>query len=103
MADSAELKQDLTSWESLDAWATGGVNLAGAANPIRVTGASVTGGLLPSLGVSPELGRAITPQDDIPGAPRVVVISHDLWQRVFAADPTAVGRMIQVDGRNTNI
>jgi len=99
----AELKRDLASWESLDAWTTGGVNLAGAADPIRVTGASVTGGLFPSLGVSPELGRAITPQDDIPGAPVAVVISHDLWQRVFAGDRSVVGRVIQVDGDNANI
>jgi predicted permease len=99
----AELKHDLASWESLDAWTTGGVNLAGAADPIRVTGAAVTGGLFASLGVSPELGRAITPQDDIPGAPGVVVISHDLWQRLFAADRGVIGRVIQVDGDNANI
>jgi putative ABC transport system permease protein len=99
----AELKQDLTSWESLDAWATAGINLAGAAAPIRVTGAAVTGGLFPSLGVSPELGRAITPADDIPGAPRVILISHDLWQRAFAGDQSVLGRVIQVDGSNANI
>jgi putative ABC transport system permease protein len=98
-----ELKRELTSWESLDAWATSGVNLAGAAQPIRVAGAAVTGGLFTSLGVSPELGRAITPQDDIPGAPAVVVISHDLWQRLFAGDRGVIGRVIQVDGDNTNI
>ncbi len=98
-----ELRRDLTSWESLDAWATAGVNLAGAADPIRVTGASVTGGLLPSLGVPPELGRAITPQDDVPGAPMVVVISHDLWERVFAGDHGILGRVIQIEGANANI
>jgi putative ABC transport system permease protein len=98
-----ELKRDLTSWESLDAWVTGGVNLAGAADPIRVTFASVTGGLFPSLGVSPELGRAITPQDDVPGAPTVVVLSHDLWQRAFAADRSVINRVIQVNGSNATI
>ena len=98
-----ELKRDLSSWESLDAWATGGVNLGGAAEPIRVTAASITGGLLPSLGVSPELGRAITPADDVPGAPLAAVISHDLWQRAFAGDRGIVGRKIQVDGANANI
>src|SRR5208282_6268001 len=73
------------------------------AEPIRVTGASITGGLLPSLGVSPELGRAITPADDVPGAPLAAVISHDLWQRAFAGDRGIVGRVIQVDGANANI
>jgi predicted permease len=98
-----ELKRDLASWESLDAWTTGGVNLAGAADPIRVTSASVTGGLFPSLGVSPELGHTITPQDDAPGLPLVAVISHDLWQRVFAGDRGVIGRVIQINGRNASI
>ncbi len=98
-----ELKRDLASWESLDAWAIGGVNLAGAANPIRVTGASVTGGLFPSLGVSPELGRAIAPTDDVPGAALVALLSHDLWQRAFAGDRGIVGRLIQVDGSNATV
>ncbi len=98
-----ELKHNLTSWESLDAWTTGGVNLAGAADPIRVTSSSVTGGLFPSLAVSPELGRVITPQDDIPGAPNVALISHDLWQRAFAGDRSVIGRVIQVNGSNANI
>jgi putative ABC transport system permease protein len=98
-----ELKHDLTSWESLEAWTTGGVNLAGAADPIRVTSSFVTGGLFPSLGVSPELGRAITPQDDSPSLPLVAVISHDLWQRAFAGDRGVIGRVIQINGNNANI
>lgn len=98
-----ELKRDLASWESLDAWATGGVNLGGAAEPMRITGASVTGGLFRSLGVSPELGRAITPADDVPGAPMIALISHNLWQRAFGGDRGIVGRVIQVDGYNASI
>ena len=83
-----ELKRGLASWDSLDAWTNGGVNLAGAADPIRVTVASVTGGLFPSLGVSP----AHRPRHHPSGrcarrASHGRFISHDLWQRAFAADP----------------
>ena len=98
-----ELSRELQSWESLDAWADGAVNLAGAAEPIRVTSAFVTGGLFHSLGVSPALGRAITPADDIQGAPLVAVISDGLWQRAFGRDPSVVGRVIQINGQNANI
>src|SRR5579862_1441800 len=63
-----ELARDLKSWETLDAWNSTGMNLAGAADPIRVTGTFVTGGLFASLGAAPEFGRAITPADDVPGA-----------------------------------
>ena len=87
-----ELARELHSWETLDAWATGGVNLAGAADPIRVNSCAVTGGLLGSLGVPPEIGRLITPQDDIQGATPTVVISHGLWERAFGKDPGVIGQ-----------
>jgi predicted permease len=44
------------------------------------------------------VGRGFDPQrDDERGAPRVVVLSHDLWQRSFGADPTVVGRTIALN------
>jgi predicted permease len=98
-----ELKRETQSWESLDAWNSGGVNLAGAADPIRVTSCSVTGGLFQTLGVAPILGHVINPQDDVPGAPIQVVISEGLWQRAFASDRSVVGRVVQINGRNANI
>jgi putative ABC transport system permease protein len=74
-----ELKRRLQSFESLNAWINTGVNLAGAADPIRVTGSFVTGGLFQQLGASPAIGRGIAPEDDVQGAPLVVVISDGLW------------------------
>ncbi len=48
-----ELKRQLQSFESLDAWANSGVNLVTAADPTRVTGSFVTGGLFHQLGATP--------------------------------------------------
>jgi len=98
-----ELARELHSWETLDAWATNGVNLAGAADPIRVNSCAVTGGLLGSLGVPPEIGRLITPQDDIPGVAPTVVISHGLWERAFGKDSGVIGKVVQINGRNANL
>ena len=98
-----ELAHELNSWESLDAWVTSGANLAGAADPIRVTSCLVTGGLFADLGVPPMLGRTITPADDIDGAPLEIVIGYDLWQRAFAGNRGVVGRTIQVNGQNADI
>jgi predicted permease len=64
----------------------------------RVPGAWVTGGYYETLGLSPELGRLLGPEDDRPGAPPVAVISHGYWERQFAADPDAIGRSIPLDG-----
>src|SRR6516164_3200131 len=69
-----DLRRDTHSWATLDAWITGGANLAGKTQPVRVTGAYVSGGLLETLGVSPIAGRLISKADDDPGASPVAVI-----------------------------
>lgn len=98
-----DLRREAKSWESLDAWVNAGVNLAGQAEPVRATASFVNGGMLPSLGVTPFLGRLITPADDNPGAPITADISYGLWQRAFAADPGIVGRDTLLNGRKCTI
>jgi putative ABC transport system permease protein len=98
-----ELKRETQSWETLDAWRTGGINLAGAADPIRVTACYMTGDLQRTLGVTPSMGRGITPADDEVGAAQVAVISQGLWERAFAGDRSVIGRTIQINGRNANV
>lgn len=92
------LRRDTHSWATLDAWVTGGANLAGKTEPVRVTAASVSGGLLESLGVSPISGRLISASDDVKGAAVVADISYGTWQTVFAGDPNVVGRETRLDG-----
>ncbi|HEY6347940.1 MAG TPA: ABC transporter permease [Candidatus Angelobacter sp.] len=98
-----DLKRDTKSWESLDAWVNNGVNLGGKMEPVRITASFVTGGLLRSLGVTPALGRVITPEDDDPRANTVVDISYGVWQRVFAGDPNIVGKEALLNGRKCTI
>lgn len=64
---------------------------------VRVRGARVTASFFDVLGVPPVLGRAFAPGDDRPGAPRVVVLSHRLWQERLHGDPEAIGRQIDVN------
>jgi predicted permease len=98
-----DLRRDTHSWATLDAWATGGVNLAGKTQPVRVTGASLSGGLLESLGVPPAQGRLISQSDDVPGASAVADISYGTWQTVFGGDSNIVGRETYLDGRKCTI
>jgi putative ABC transport system permease protein len=74
-----------------------GFFLAGE-EPVRVDGRIVTGNFFDVLGARPRHGRTFTEAEDKVGAPRVVVISHGLWQRQFGADPGVVGREVRVDG-----
>jgi len=49
------------------------------------------------LGVRPPLGRAFSAADIVPGAPPVVIIGYPLWQRLFNADNTIIGRRVQLN------
>jgi len=98
-----DLRRDLKSWESMDAWINSGSNIAGIAQPARVTASFVSGGMLNSLGVSPMMGRLITPADDEPTAPVVADISYGLWKSVFGSDPQIVGRQTLLDGQKCTI
>jgi putative ABC transport system permease protein len=76
-----------------------GFNLTGDGQPERLEATLATSGLFPLLGVRPVAGRTFTPEEDKPGSPPVVLISHRLWQNHFGSDPSVVGRTIVLDGR----
>ena len=98
-----EIRREAKSWESLDAWVNGAVNIGGSVEPVRVTGSFVSGGLLRSVGVSPILGRLITPEDDDPKSTAVVDISYGTWQSLFGGDANIVGREVLLNGQKCNI
>ena len=98
-----DLRRDTHSWSTLDAWITGGANLAGKTQPVRVTAAYVSGGMMESLGVSPLHGRLISQPDDVPGVTPVADISYGTWQSVFGGDPGIIGRETLLDGLKCTI
>ena len=57
----------------------------------------MSGGYYTGLGVQPVLGRAITDEDDRPGAAPVVVLSHQFWQERFAANPAVIGQSLKLN------
>jgi putative ABC transport system permease protein len=68
------------------------VNLGEVALTMRV--AEVTASLGPLLGVSPLLGRWFLPEEDVPGSPGAVVLSHGVWQRYFGGSADVLGKTI---------
>ncbi len=70
-----------------------------SSEPERVEGSNVTGNLFPLLGVSPVLGRTFTGAEDLPGAPRVVVLNYGFWQRRFDRDRNVLGKILNLDGQ----
>jgi predicted permease len=61
-------------------------------------GQVVTSNHFSMLGVQPFLGRLLVPSDDDPGAERVVVLSHRMWQREYGGDAAIVGRTLTLRG-----
>src|SRR5258706_1596851 len=68
------------------------------AEPIQFQIGQVTGGYFETLGVKPERGRYLTPDDDKTGGPFVVVLSNALWRRQFGGDEQIVGKAIPLSG-----
>jgi putative ABC transport system permease protein len=102
---------DYRSWrantrtlESLGMWTWITATLSDDANEAeRVSGAWVTANLFPTLGVRPLIGRGFTEEEETPGRDLVVLLSHRLWQRRFAADSAIVGKRITIDGKRYTV
>jgi predicted permease len=61
-------------------------------------GYAVSGNYFQMLGVGIALGRPVLPEDELPSAPPVVVLSHARWQGTFNGDPGIVGQTIELSG-----
>ena len=69
----------------------------------RLEGPLVTGNFFQVLGVGAAQGRTLTPFDDEPGGPPVIVLSHRAWARHFASDPGVLHRTVLVNGASFHV
>ncbi len=72
-------------------------------NPARLDCARVEANFLPTLGVSPVLGRNFTVNEDRPNGPRAALISYGLWRSRFRLEPGIIGKLMRIDGHATEI
>lgn len=75
----------------------GSFTLTDAGDAERISGHYVTSDLFGLLGVEPVVGRGIPAAGDSPGAARVVVIGHALWERRLGGDPGVIGRTMRLN------
>jgi hypothetical protein len=97
MHDFALWRDEVRTVENLGAAMVFARNLAtpdGRVEPVR--GVEITAIAFALMGTPPLHGRTLSPQDEQPGAPPVVVIGHRLWNARFASDPTVVGSTVKL-------
>jgi hypothetical protein len=78
-------------------------NLSGFGAAQRVHGAAVTADMLKLLGQQPLLGRNFSREEDRPHAAKVLLLSYNLWHRLFGGSPQAVGRMLKLSGESYTV
>jgi putative ABC transport system permease protein len=72
-------------------------------NPQRLSCAGVELNLLPTLGVSPILGRNFLPEEDRANGPKVALISYGLWLTQYNRDPAIVNRLMNIDSHPVRV
>ena len=102
LPDYFDWRNENTVFEHLAATHKESRNLSGIRDrdPERISCASVTRNFFSVIGVSPEIGRIFSEDEDKIGASPVVVISDRLWQRVFNRNPDVLGRSITLHDQN---
>jgi putative ABC transport system permease protein len=94
---ASALREEARSLDALEAYAARDV-LAYDENGARVLqGMRITPALPSFLGVSPVLGRGLTPADAEKGARSVVMLSYEAWQRDYGGARDVVGRAVTLD------
>ncbi len=90
-------RRELTTFEAIGAARTDPYNVIsedGRAAPGR--GAEMSASGFRILRVPPLMGRHLLESDEVPGAPDVVVISHELWQSRLAGDSDVLGKTVEI-------
>jgi putative ABC transport system permease protein len=95
--DYLDFRESSETFSSISLFSSASANLTGGDDePEQVLGGLVTVGMFEMLGVRPVLGRTFLPREEELGAP-VAILSNDLWNRRFDADPGVVGTAITLN------
>ncbi len=82
---------DVFAFSSVD------INLNAGGQAEVVSGQAVSGNYYSVLGVPAIVGRTITDADDHASSAPVAVLSHRFWTKRFSADPSVVGKQININ------
>ncbi len=101
--DFADWQAQQTVFEQIGIYNWGSYNLVGSGDPRNLKAAQMSASALAALRTKPALGRVFNQDEDKPGAPNVVVLSHSLWQDRFGGDPAILNQPITLDGSSYTV
>ena len=99
MPDYYDRQQDVGALAELAVYRGTGRTLLHGEVPERVAAMIATPSLFSVLGVQAERGRLFAEEDGEPGHEMKVLLTHELWQRLFAGSDDALGQDLRLDGR----
>lgn len=85
-------------FEEIALYQNRGLTVGSEGSVERMEGMAVRPSLLRLLRATPLRGRIFAEEEGEPGSDRKVVISHALWQRLFAGRDSAVGQDLRING-----
>ena len=98
VVDVQAIAEQQRSFEAFGAARLASASLSGIAHPERVAVGRLTSGYFRALDVRAARGRVIEPEDEVSGAPEVVVVSHRLAERALGGAASALGKAVSIDG-----
>jgi predicted permease len=101
--DVQDWERNARSFQGMAAFGSRSFDLTGPGSPEHLDGWQTSAGLVRTLGVTPVLGRDFSPEEDQPGGARVAMISGRLWQERFAGSPSALGKIMTLDGADYTV
>jgi hypothetical protein len=93
----AALKERSVAFQEFGVWLPGAATVTGIGDPEQIKTVRMTQGVLPALGAQPFLGQRFSIDDDTPGTPETVILSHSYWLRRFGGDERVLGREVVID------
>src|SRR5579864_4890414 len=97
--DYTDFRARNRSFMDVGAYVPGTFNVMVKDQPEMLRGARVSSSFFQVLGVNPQRGRLFVSEDDLGAGSNTVILSDAVWRRLFAHDPEAVGRVIDVNQR----
>jgi putative ABC transport system permease protein len=98
LSDISPIRDQNQTFENVIGYTNGFALVRDGLQTYQLYSSTVTADAFEFYGVPPLLGRAILPEDGVPGASPVFVIGYKTWKGMFNADPKVLGKSYTVNG-----